>query len=149
MEAYKKSPAYSAHKDSAPSSGKKTKKEGPKKPITAFMAFSSAMRASVKEKNPSASFGEIAKIVGQDWKNLSESEKNKYNKLVDEDKKRYERELANFKPSEKAVVSKVTAAKKSAAKPKPVIASESSEEDEEMAESGDEESESSVESESE
>ncbi|EAY04489.1 HMG box family protein [Trichomonas vaginalis G3] len=41
-----------------------------------YIIFSIEKRKEIKEKNPKASFGKIAKIIGKMWKELSEEEKN-------------------------------------------------------------------------
>lgn len=46
-----------------------------KRSPTAFIKFSSAKRAAVREENPEASFGEIGKILGGLWREQSDSEK--------------------------------------------------------------------------
>jgi hypothetical protein len=56
-----------------------TKKEkdpnAPKKPLSAFMIFSSENRSRIKEENPDATFGEMGKLLGQKWKEMSEEDK--------------------------------------------------------------------------
>jgi hypothetical protein len=47
-------------------------------PITAFIAFSTEKRESIKKAHPDWSFGDIGKEAGRLWKNLSEAEKGKY-----------------------------------------------------------------------
>ncbi|EPZ36196.1 High mobility group (HMG) box domain-containing protein [Rozella allomycis CSF55] len=76
---------------------KKKKKEGPKKALSAYIYFVSDMRAKIKAENPSASFTEVGKLVGQKWTSLSSTEKEKYEELARKDKIRYERELEEFK----------------------------------------------------
>jgi len=44
------------------------KESKPKKPLSAYMLFSNHMRPDVKKANPSASFGEIAKLIGAKWR---------------------------------------------------------------------------------
>ena len=61
----------------------KTKKEKPvkeKKPrkLNAFMLFAKEKRESVKKNNPTAKVTEIAKKLGELWRALSNSEKQKY-----------------------------------------------------------------------
>lgn len=60
-------------KKSPVKTAKKAKKEGPKK-TNPYMLFSSATRPDVKASNPDATFGEIAKLVGAEWKKLSEKD---------------------------------------------------------------------------
>lgn len=70
----------------------------PKKPLSAFMYFSKQNRAQVKAKNPDASFGALGKIMGDQWKSLSEAEKKKYEDLNAQDKIRYEEEMKDYVP---------------------------------------------------
>ena len=68
-----------SRKRKAGAKGKKTKKEkkekGEKRALTPYILFTQAKRATVKEENPEASFGEISKILGGLWKKLSDAEK--------------------------------------------------------------------------
>lgn len=52
--------------------GKKAKKDGPKRPLSAFMYFSQENRASVKAANPDATFGELGKLLAEKWGNTSD-----------------------------------------------------------------------------
>lgn len=47
----------------------------PKRPLSAFMYFSQEKRSDVKADNPETSFGDLGKILGQMWKDLSEDDK--------------------------------------------------------------------------
>ncbi|KAI9032465.1 high mobility group box domain-containing protein [Hyaloraphidium curvatum] len=71
----------------------------PKKPASAYMLFSSAKRAEVKAENPDAGFGEIGKLLGAAWKDVSDAEKKKYEALAKEAKEQYEKDLAEYKKS--------------------------------------------------
>lgn len=46
--------------------------------LNAFMVFSKENRQAVKDENPEASVTEVAKILGEKWRNLSEEEKSQY-----------------------------------------------------------------------
>ena len=54
----------------------KAKKTGPaaglKRPLTAFFLYSNNKRDKVRAENPEASVGEIAKILGEKWKGISD-----------------------------------------------------------------------------
>jgi hypothetical protein len=72
---------------------------GPKKPkkaLSAFMIFSNENRARIKDAHPDASFGEIGKILGQEWNSMSESDKKPYAEKSQEDKDRYNEEMKAF-----------------------------------------------------
>lgn len=77
---------------------KKAKKDpnAPKRNMSAFFLYSMHARPSVKENYPSATFGEIARIISQQFKQLSEKEKKKWEKKAAEDKERYQREMAVY-----------------------------------------------------
>jgi hypothetical protein len=59
------------------SNGKKSKSDAPKK-ISAYQVFCTEKRDSIIRKNPGVSFGEISKLLGAEWKSLSEEEKKIY-----------------------------------------------------------------------
>jgi len=99
-----------AAKEKAPAKSKKApakeKKEkaakdpnAPKRPMGAYFLFSGDMRAKVKADNPDMKVTEIAKHIGELWKNISEKEKEKYQKKADEAKAAYEKEVEKYKAS--------------------------------------------------
>jgi hypothetical protein len=55
----------------------KAKKDpkAPKRALSAYMFFSQDWRERVKAENPDAGFGEIGKLLGARWKELSDDEK--------------------------------------------------------------------------
>jgi len=58
-------------------------------------------RQEIADKNPIASFGEIAKMLGKFWKEeISQQEKEKYLKLAEEDKERYNKEKEEWSAKE-------------------------------------------------
>ena len=65
----------------------------PKRPLSAYMLFSNSARPKVKAANPTAAFGEIAKIIGAQWREMSPAEKQKW--LDDEAKAKKEFEAAS------------------------------------------------------
>jgi hypothetical protein len=99
-----------------PKAEKKTKAKkdpnAPKKGLSAFMIFSQENREKTKKENPSATFGiwkpvlwhillgELGKLLGSAWRELSEEEKEPYNKKAQTDKDRYERENLAYKNAE-------------------------------------------------
>jgi len=100
---------------------KKAKKQkdpnAPKRNLTSFMMFSNAERATIKEKNPSATFGEIAKLVGLEFKALDEKDKKMWATKAKIDKDRYMEQIEaynkenNIEPT--AAASKAKGPKKS------------------------------------
>lgn len=57
---------------------KKEKKEKVKRPLSAYMHFANSNRDIIKKENPSASFGELGKLLGKKWKELTEVDKKQY-----------------------------------------------------------------------
>jgi len=82
-----------------PSSTKKKRKKdknAPRKPNTAYTCFQKIFYKEMKAENPDVSFAEISKLVGAKWKNTSEEEKKEFEKQSEEDKVRYNNEMANY-----------------------------------------------------
>ncbi|KNC99879.1 uncharacterized protein SPPG_05251 [Spizellomyces punctatus DAOM BR117] len=86
--------------------GRKTRAKkdpnAPKKPLSAFFFFSQENRARIKEENPDATFGQIGKLLGQEWKEISQSDKQLYEKKAENDKIRYEKDLRAYQAGETA-----------------------------------------------
>lgn len=74
---------------------KKAKKDpnAPKRNMSAYFLYSIAARPKMKEDNPEASFGQIARLLSEAFKKLSEKEKKTWEKKAQEDKVRYEKEM--------------------------------------------------------
>ncbi|ORZ13543.1 high mobility group box domain-containing protein, partial [Absidia repens] len=66
----------------------------PKRGLSAYMFFSQSNREQIKAENPDATFGQLGKLLGAKWKELSDAEKKPYQDKADADKKRYEAEMA-------------------------------------------------------
>ena len=82
-----------------PSNAKKKRKKdknAPRKPDTAYTCFQKIFYKETKAENPDVSFAEISKLVGAKWKNTSEEEKKEFEKQSEEDKARYNNEMANY-----------------------------------------------------
>lgn len=54
------------------------KKPSTKRLVTGYIIFASEVRRSVVEANPDCSFGDISRIIGNQWKLLSPDQKNDY-----------------------------------------------------------------------
>jgi len=72
--------------------GKEKKKQGPKRPLSAYMFFCQAMRPDVKRENPNANFSDLGKLLGAKWQTLKDGEKKPYERQNQLDKERYEKE---------------------------------------------------------
>lgn len=77
---------------------KRAKKDpnAPKRGLSAYMFFSAAKRAEIAEANPEFGITDIAKALGERWKTVSDEEKSVYQQQAEEDKARYEREMAEY-----------------------------------------------------
>ena len=69
----------------------------PKRGKSAFMFFSIETRPKLVKSKPDLAFGEYGKLIGEQWKKLSDAEKKPYSKLAAKDKARYEKEMAAYK----------------------------------------------------
>lgn len=82
---------------------KERRKNHPKTALSPYMCFVKAKRAEIVKNqnkiNPSTSFEDIGRLLGKTWKKLSHSEKLPFIELATEDRKRYARELANYRIS--------------------------------------------------
>lgn len=68
----------------------------PKRNMSAYFLFSIDERPRVKEENPEASFGDIARLISQRFKSLSASERKIWDAKAAEDKERYARQMSEF-----------------------------------------------------
>lgn len=77
---------------------KKAKKDpnAPKRNMSAYFLYSIDARPTIKEQNPDASFGDIARLISSKFKELSEEEKAAWQEKADKDKVRYQREMAAY-----------------------------------------------------
>lgn len=66
------SPAPSTPVSTPVASGKKPKQKGV---VTGFILYSSVVRKSVVQNNPDCSFGDISRIVGNEWRSLPAADK--------------------------------------------------------------------------
>ena len=71
------------------------------------MIFVREVRSKISKANPDMPVLQIMKEVGHRWQNLTDTERNIYQRMADEDKVRYKLELKEFeKEVEKLQVSK-------------------------------------------
>lgn len=73
----------------------KPDENAPERPPSAYVIFSNKMREELKGRN--LSFTEIAKLVGENWQNLSSGEKDPYEQQSFSARERYNGELAEYK----------------------------------------------------
>lgn len=67
----------------------------PERPPSAYVIFSNKMRDDLKGRN--LSFTEIAKLVGENWQNLSPADKEPYEQQACAAKEKYNSELSEYK----------------------------------------------------
>ncbi|KAI0394055.1 hypothetical protein F5Y17DRAFT_279274 [Xylariaceae sp. FL0594] len=73
----------------------KPDENAPERPPSAYVLFSNKMREDLKGQN--LTFTEIAKLVGENWQNLSRAEKEPFERRANEAKEKYNRDLAEYK----------------------------------------------------
>lgn len=73
----------------------KPDENAPERPPSAYVIFSNKMREELKGRN--LSFTEIAKLVGENWQNLSPAEKEPYEQQAFSAKEKYNNELTEYK----------------------------------------------------
>ncbi|MGI4416839.1 hypothetical protein ACR2V2_25955, partial [Klebsiella pneumoniae] len=81
---------------------RKRKKKDPnasKRAMSAFFMYCADARPKVRAAHPDFQVGDIAKILGKQWKEISDSDKAKYEKKAQTEKARYQKELAEYKRS--------------------------------------------------
>merc|ERR1711862_650979 len=67
-----------------------------KRNMSAYFLFSNANRQSIKERNPDASFGQLAKLISE-FKCLSDKERKKWDKKAAADKIRYDEQMKVYR----------------------------------------------------
>ena len=86
----------------SPANKKKKRPEkdpnAPKRGRSAYVFFSAAKRAAVKESQPELGFGEVATELGRLWKAAGEEEKRPFEEAAAKDKLRYEEEMKSYTP---------------------------------------------------
>lgn len=75
---------------------KKKDPDAPKRSLSAYMFFANENRDVVRAENPGISFGQVGKLLGEKWKALDADEKSPYESKAAADKKRYEKEKAEY-----------------------------------------------------
>ncbi|OAA69480.1 High mobility group, superfamily [Cordyceps fumosorosea ARSEF 2679] len=73
----------------------KPDENAPERPPSAYVLFSNKMREDLKSHN--LSFTEIAKLVGENWQNLDQAERELYENQANAAKEKYRRNLVEYK----------------------------------------------------
>ena len=77
-------------------SKKKKDPNAPKNAMSAYFLYSIATRSKVKEENPDATFGDIARIISSNFKALTDEQRAKWDRKAEVDKERYTEEMSNY-----------------------------------------------------
>lgn len=104
------------------SSASGTEYAPPKRALSAYNIFGSAIRPDIQKANPDADGKEMMSLIGTAWKKTSESERKPYNEMAEKDKARYERQCSEYEQfgkfyDEKGAVVKIPIKKKRAKSP--------------------------------
>ena len=65
--------------------------------FTATAAVSSAALLQVKSENPGIAFTDVARVLGEKWKNIDPAEKTEFEEQAAKDKIRYQQQMADYK----------------------------------------------------
>ena len=69
----------------------------PKKPRSAFTLFLAERMPEIKKENPKSTASEILKLIAKEWQEEKNVDQSIYNKKVEKEKKRFKKQLAEFK----------------------------------------------------
>eukprot|EP00934_Nitzschia_sp_Nitz4_P004322 Nitzschia sp. Nitz4//scaffold96_size78090//52314//54352//NITZ4_005500-RA/size78090-snap-gene-0.71-mRNA-1//-1//CDS//3329560591//4312//frame0 len=72
----------------------------PKRPASAFLAFSNSRRASVKKKNPDATNAEVSRALSKMWKEAPEEIRKKYTDEEAIERKEYKVRIADWRQNQ-------------------------------------------------
>lgn len=70
----------------------------PKRNMSAYLLYQNAMRDQFKRENPGMTFGQLAKYTSHMYKNLTPEEKATWEARAEQDKARYDAEIAAYEP---------------------------------------------------
>lgn len=81
------------------SAKKPVDENAPKRPQSAYFLWMGQNRPTFVKKNPSASIGELGKMMGAAWGKISDSDKVKFTKAADKNKEVYAKKMEKYKVS--------------------------------------------------
>ena len=90
----------------------KTNPSPPKKAKTSFIFFCNELRGQVAQENPDMKVTDIGAELGRRWNAMTEGEKQKYQQMAAEDRKRYAQEKTTFVESQKTEATQAAKGKK-------------------------------------
>ncbi|XP_025119224.3 TOX high mobility group box family member 2 isoform X5 [Bubalus bubalis] len=99
MSGEKRPSADPGKKAKNPKKKKKKDPNEPQKPVSAYALFFRDTQAAIKGQNPSATFGDVSKIVASMWDSLGEEQKQAYKRKTEAAKKEYLKALAAYRAS--------------------------------------------------
>lgn len=79
----------------------KTSPPNLKRPPSSYIIFCQNVRPEVKKKHPNASAKDISALITEWWHELSDNERAEYQKIYEEKKEAYQRELAKLTDEER------------------------------------------------
>ncbi|KAF8164910.1 high mobility group box domain-containing protein [Crassisporium funariophilum] len=123
----KRKAALSPEDDGAPKKRKRNTKpkdpNAPKRPASSYILFQNEVRKELKERNPLISNSDLLGMISEQWKNMSEEQKETYNQAMktakaqySEEKKAYDNRTPEEVDAANAAAAAVTSIKK--AKPR-------------------------------
>ncbi|GBG25086.1 High mobility group protein [Hondaea fermentalgiana] len=69
----------------------------PRRPLTAYMQYNQMERDTIKQKYPDADFATLGRLMGEEWKALSETQRSVYVQRASEDRLKYDKAMAIYK----------------------------------------------------
>ena len=78
------------------SADKKKDPNAPSRPKNAYMEFAVPRRQQIAKKTPGISFDEIGKQIGEEWRAMSDADKEKYRKKAQKASAKYHKEKAEY-----------------------------------------------------
>lgn len=99
MKNYVPSPEELAQKGKGGQGSKRQRRDPnePKKAGSAYTFFMKHQSAQLKQSKPDMPFQEMSKKIADMWKQISASEKAKFEKMASDDKLRYQREMTAYR----------------------------------------------------
>lgn len=70
--------------------------KAPKRSLTAWLIYTNEQRSKFKEENPDKSTTELTTLMSQEWRNMTDEDKKKYEDLAKVDKERYMKEMEEY-----------------------------------------------------
>uniref|UniRef100_A0A8C2XNW8 FACT complex subunit SSRP1 n=1 Tax=Cyclopterus lumpus TaxID=8103 RepID=A0A8C2XNW8_CYCLU len=92
------------------------RKQGPKRPMSAYMLWLNASRERIKSENPGISITEISKKAGEMWRQLGKDDKEEWDTKAAEAKRQYDKAKKEYKDSVATTSSSKKESKKSGGK---------------------------------